>query len=71
MPFPKWHSNNTNVARTNAIIKTLAEMFKDESGTVPIIAPLNEWVDVILDFNGCGNVVFLLADPQVLMANKS
>jgi len=42
LPFPTWHSNATNVARTDAIIKTLAGMFKDETGTVPMIAPLNE-----------------------------
>ncbi|KAF9070839.1 exo-beta-1,3-glucanase [Rhodocollybia butyracea] len=40
--FPGWHSNATNVARTNAIIKTIANMFKDSSSVVPIIAPLNE-----------------------------
>lgn len=38
----QWHSNHTNVVRTNNIIKTLAGMFKDDVGTVPMIAPLNE-----------------------------
>jgi len=42
VPFPKWHSNQTNIARTNAIIKRLANMFKNDATTVPIIAPLNE-----------------------------
>jgi len=39
---PTWHTNQTNVARTNAIIKQLANMFKNDVSTVPIIAPLNE-----------------------------
>jgi hypothetical protein len=42
MPMPMWASNNTNVARTNAIVKTLANMFKDKTNVVPTIAPLNE-----------------------------
>lgn len=42
MDTPMWHSNSTNVDRTNAIIKTIANTFKDQSSTVPIIAPLNE-----------------------------
>lgn len=37
-----WHSNSTNVARTNTIIKTIANMFKDQPNVVPVIAPLNE-----------------------------
>ncbi|KAG7091441.1 hypothetical protein E1B28_010477 [Marasmius oreades] len=41
-PVPEWHSNPDNVARTNAIIKRIADMFKDNPATVPIIAPLNE-----------------------------
>lgn len=44
MTTPMWHSNATNVARTDAIIKTIANMFKDDSSVVPIIAPLNESV---------------------------
>ncbi|KAF8910118.1 exo-1-3-beta-glucanase [Gymnopilus junonius] len=39
---PTWHKKALNVERTNAVIKTLALMFKDSTGTVPIIAPLNE-----------------------------
>ncbi|KAJ4499707.1 exo-beta-1,3-glucanase [Lentinula lateritia] len=42
MDYPTWHSNTTNVARTDAIIKTIADMFKDNPSVVPIIAPLNE-----------------------------
>lgn len=42
MDYPMWHSNATNVARTNAIIKTIANMFKDQTNVVPTIAALNE-----------------------------
>ena len=42
MPFPQWHSYSTNIARTNAVIKTIISMFKDQASTVPVIAPLNE-----------------------------
>ena len=42
LSFPGWHSNQTNVDRTNAIIKTIANMFVDNVDNVPIIAPLNE-----------------------------
>ncbi|KAF9015697.1 exo-1,3-beta-glucanase [Cyathus striatus] len=40
--FPEWQTSQSNIDRTNAIIKTLASMFKDMTGSVPIIAPLNE-----------------------------
>nr|GAT57439.1 glycoside hydrolase family 5 protein [Mycena chlorophos] len=40
--FPGWHSNATNVQRTDAIIMTIANMVKDNTAVVPIIAPLNE-----------------------------
>lgn len=42
MSYPTWHSNQTNVDRTNEIIKTLISMVDSEYETVPIIAPLNE-----------------------------
>lgn len=42
MSYPTWHSNQTNVDRTDAIIKTIISMVDSETGTVPIIAPLNE-----------------------------
>ena len=42
--FPGWHSNSTNVARTDAIIKRIASMFAGQTNVVPIIAPLNEYV---------------------------
>ncbi|ETW87145.1 glycoside hydrolase family 5 protein [Heterobasidion irregulare TC 32-1] len=40
--FPGWHSNQNNIDRTNNIIKQIAAEFAGQSGTVPIIAPLNE-----------------------------
>ncbi|KAJ7720769.1 glycoside hydrolase superfamily [Mycena metata] len=39
---PGWASNNTNVQCTDAIIKTTANMVKDNTANVPRIAPLNE-----------------------------
>ncbi|KAH7910928.1 glycoside hydrolase family 5 protein [Hygrophoropsis aurantiaca] len=42
LPYPGWHSNQTNIDRTDAIIKTIASMFADQTNVVPIIAPLNE-----------------------------
>ncbi|EIN13909.1 exo-beta-1,3-glucanase [Punctularia strigosozonata HHB-11173 SS5] len=40
--FPEWQSNSDNVQRTDNIIKTLADMFKDQTNVVTTIAPLNE-----------------------------
>jgi len=37
-----WHTQQSNVDRSNAIIKRFAAIFKDMTGVVPIIAPLNE-----------------------------
>ncbi|KIJ22034.1 glucan 1,3-beta-glucosidase [Paxillus involutus ATCC 200175] len=42
MSFPTWHSNQTNIDRTDSIIQTIASMFADQTSVVPIIAPLNE-----------------------------
>jgi len=42
--FPLWHTSSTNVARTNAIIKTLATTFRDKPSVVSAINPLNECV---------------------------
>ena len=42
IPFPGWHSNSTNVQRTDAIIKQIASMFATNTNVVSIIAPLNE-----------------------------
>lgn len=40
--YPTWHTQSGAVARTNAIIKTLASKYADNPWVVPIIAPLNE-----------------------------
>jgi glucan 1,3-beta-glucosidase len=40
--YPTWHTQSGAVARTDAIIKTLAEKFMGNPTVVPIIAPLNE-----------------------------
>lgn len=42
--FPQWHSNSTNVARTDAIIKRIASLFVNDQDVVTVIAPLNEYV---------------------------
>jgi glucan 1,3-beta-glucosidase len=42
MSYPMWHTNQTNINRTNKIIKTIADMYKDQVDTVAAIAPLNE-----------------------------
>ena len=41
---PQWHTNSTNVARTNAVIKRIASLFVNDQDTVSSIAPLNECV---------------------------
>ncbi|KAI0050559.1 glycoside hydrolase family 5 protein [Auriscalpium vulgare] len=40
--FPQWHSNSTNIARTNAVIKQIASEFASQFNVASIIAPLNE-----------------------------
>ncbi|KAF7307162.1 Glycoside hydrolase family 5 protein [Mycena indigotica] len=42
IPYPTWHTNNTNVQRTSNVIKTIANMVKDNTANVPIIEALNE-----------------------------
>ena len=42
MDYPTWHTQQLNIDRSNAIIKTLENMFKDRTDTVTVIAPLNE-----------------------------
>lgn len=42
MSYPTWQSDQTNIARTDAIIQQIASMFADQVDVVPIIAPLNE-----------------------------
>ena len=41
---PQWQSNQTNIDRTNAIIKQLAFQFQHQSQVVSVIAALNECV---------------------------
>ncbi|KAH6917044.1 exo-beta-1,3-glucanase [Coprinopsis sp. MPI-PUGE-AT-0042] len=42
MDYPTWHTAQSNVDRTNAVLKTIAGKYKDLTGFVPAIAPLNE-----------------------------
>ena len=42
MDVPLWQTNSTNVARTDAVLKTIAEMFTSEPQVVSVITPLNE-----------------------------
>ncbi|KAF7347576.1 Glycoside hydrolase family 5 protein [Mycena venus] len=59
-------SSGRNVQRTNAVIKQIANLYKDNSSVVPIIAPLNEpagfnggnWLSVIRQYwlDSYGNI---------------
>ena len=42
----EWHKAQSNVDRSNAIIEQIAFMFKDQTGVVSAIAPLNECVSI-------------------------
>jgi len=42
MSFPQWHSNQTNIDRTNRIMRQIAYEFRYSSQVVSVIAPLNE-----------------------------
>jgi len=42
IPSPEWQNSQSNIDRTNAVIKQIAGMFKDSTAVVPVIAPLNE-----------------------------
>ncbi|KAI9511874.1 exo-beta-1,3-glucanase [Russula earlei] len=42
LPFPTWQSNQTNVARTNDVLKLIANEFSSNPNVVPMIGPLNE-----------------------------
>lgn len=42
MSYPTWHTNSDNIARTNAIMKTLASSYSGQTDVVTGIAPLNE-----------------------------
>jgi hypothetical protein len=39
-----WQTSQSNIDRTGAIMKKLASQFAGNTGVVPVIAPLNEWV---------------------------
>jgi len=41
-PKPEWQNKAINIQRSNAIIQKLANTYRDMTGTVSIIAPLNE-----------------------------
>ncbi|KAI0299824.1 glycoside hydrolase family 5 protein [Russula brevipes] len=42
LPFPEWQSNQTNIDRTNAILKRIASEFGPQYDTVAAIQPMNE-----------------------------
>ncbi len=44
MPFPQWQSSQTNIDRTNAVIRRIAYEFRNNYQVVSVIAPLNEYV---------------------------
>ncbi|KAF8167368.1 exo-beta-1,3-glucanase [Crassisporium funariophilum] len=41
-PSPEWHTQQSYIDRSNAVIRRIASEFKDTSGVVPIIQGLNE-----------------------------
>jgi glucan 1,3-beta-glucosidase len=42
MSYPTWHTQQSNIDRTNNVIKQLTDMFKDQSDVVTAIQALNE-----------------------------
>ncbi|KAF8527568.1 exo-beta-1,3-glucanase [Hysterangium stoloniferum] len=67
MDFPEWQSNSNNVQRTDAIIKTLANMFKGQTNVVTTIAPLNDGVLPVVQqywFDSYGNIRFPFGTAQ-------
>ena len=44
LSYPQWQSSQSNIDRTNAIIKRIASMFASDPSVVSVIAPLNECV---------------------------
>lgn len=42
MSSPTWQLHQTNIDRTDAIIKRIASMFAGQENVVPIIEPINE-----------------------------
>ncbi|KAH8987334.1 exo-1-3-beta-glucanase [Lactarius hatsudake] len=68
MSFPQWQSSQTNIDRTNAVIKRIAYEFRNNYQVVSVIAPLNEnildatrqyWYD---SYGNIRNFVVLLHD---------
>ena len=53
MTTPLWQTNATNVARTNAVLKTIAEMFVDNPQVVSVITPLNEYAHLSHAWDVC------------------
>nr|ADX07317.1 putative exo-1,3-beta-glucanase precursor [Flammulina velutipes] len=47
LSYPTWHTSQSNVDRTNTVIKTIASWYKDRADVVAVVAPLNEfyWLD--------------------------
>jgi len=74
LSFPGWHSNATNVQRTDKIMMTIASMFANNPNVVSAIAPLNEPAgfdgDAVLDvvrqywFDSYGNIRFPFGTSQ-------
>ncbi|KAJ3838851.1 glycoside hydrolase family 5 protein [Lentinula raphanica] len=74
LSFPTWQENENNVQRTDAIIMTIANMVKDNTNVVPIIAPLNEpagydgtqMLDVVTQYwyDSYGNIRFPFGSSQ-------
>ncbi|KAF9454195.1 glycoside hydrolase family 5 protein [Macrolepiota fuliginosa MF-IS2] len=73
-PFPEWHTRSDYISRTDAIIKTIASMYKDMTDVVSVIAPLNEPAgfdgDAVLSvtkqywFDSYGNIRFPFGTSQ-------
>lgn len=40
----QWQTSQENIARAEAVIKTITDLFKDKADTVSVIAPVNEYV---------------------------
>ncbi|KAJ7878589.1 glycoside hydrolase family 5 protein, partial [Mycena leptocephala] len=69
-----WANDNTNVQRTDTIIKTIASTYANNPTVVPVIAPLNEpagfdgsnWLSVIRQywFDSYGNIRFPFGTSQ-------
>jgi len=74
VPFPQWQANNTNIQRTDAVIKQIAGKYGNNPQVVSVIAPLNEPAgfdgDQVLTplkqfyFDSYGNVRFPFGSSQ-------